>query len=57
MGRLMKRYVKEFADDEMKCCTPQRKLKIEHILKIYENGIITELEAAKSICDTYYSNL
>jgi hypothetical protein len=50
----MKRYVKEFANDEMKCCTKERKEKIQHILKMYEKGLITAFEAIKSICDTYY---
>lgn len=53
----MKRYVKEFAKDEMKCCTEERKQKIQNILKFYESGNITALEAVKSICDTYYDNL
>lgn len=53
----MKRYVKEFANDEMRCCTEERKEKIQRILKVYERGMITALEAVKSICDTYYDNL
>lgn len=53
----MKRYVKEFARDEMLCCTEERKRKIQKIVKFYERGIITALEAVKSICDTYYDNL
>lgn len=53
----MKRYVKEFANDEMRCCTEDRKRRIKRILKRYENGIITSFEAVKSICDTYYECL
>lgn len=53
----MKRYVKEFANDEMKCCTEERKQKIQKILEVYERDMITALEAVKSICDTYYDNL
>ena len=53
----MKRYVTEFANDEMKCCTEERKAKIQHILKSYERGLITSFEAVKSICDTYYETL
>lgn len=50
----MKRYVKEFANDEMKSCTEERKVKIQHVLEVYEKGLITSLEAVKMICDTYY---
>ncbi len=53
----MKCYVKEFAKDEMKCCTDKRRTEIIQILNNYERGIITALEAVKSICDTYYDNL
>lgn len=53
----MKRFVKEFANDEMKCCTDERKVKIKHILKVYENGMITSFEAVKIICDTYYESI
>lgn len=54
---MMKRYVIEFANDEMRCCTEGRKEKIQRILKVYTSGMITALEAVKSICDTYYDNL
>lgn len=50
----MKRFVKEFANDEMKCCTDERKAKIQHVLKMYEKGLITSLEAVRAICDSYY---
>ena len=50
----MKRFVKEFANDEMKCCTDVRKAKIQRVLKAYERGLITSLEAVKLICDSYY---
>ena len=53
----MKRYVTEFAKDEMKCCTEERKAKIQHILKNYERGLITSFEAVKTICDTYYETV
>lgn len=50
----MKRYVREFANAEMKCCTEGRKAKIQNILKAHEKGMITSFEAVKMICDTYY---
>lgn len=53
----MKRYVKEFAKNEMRNCTNKRKAEIQTILKNYERGMITSLEAVKSICDTYYERL
>ncbi len=53
----MKRYVKEFANDEMKKCSNKRKSEIQTILNNYERGMITDLEAVKSICDTYYDRL
>ncbi len=53
----MKRYVKEFANDEMKKSSNSRKSEIRAILNNYERGMITDLEAVKSICDTYYDRL
>ncbi len=53
----MKRYVKEFANDEMKKCSNKRRSEIQTILNNYERGMITALEAVKSICDTYYDRL
>lgn len=53
----MKKYVIDFARDEMRNCTNQRKSEILKILKNYERGIITSLEAVKSICDTYYERI
>lgn len=53
----MKKYVIDFAKDEMKDCTNKRKAEIQAILKSYENGMITSLEAVKSICDTYYERI
>lgn len=50
----MKRYVKEFANDEMKYCSEKRKEQIEKILRNYEKGMITSLEAVKGIVDSYY---
>lgn len=53
----MKKYVLDFAKDEMKCCSNRRKTEIQTILKNYENGTLTPIEAVKSICDTYYERL
>lgn len=53
----MKKYVVDFAKDEMRNCTNKRKGEIEIILKNYERGMITSLEAIKSICDTYYERI
>ena len=53
----MKKYVLDFAKDEMRNCTNQRKSEIQTILKNYERGMITSLEAIKSICDTYYERI
>ncbi len=53
----MKKYVLDFAKDEMKNCSNRRKAEIQTILKNYENEHITSLEAVKSICDTYYERL
>ncbi len=53
----MKRYVKEFANDEMNRSSNKRKSEIQAILNNYERGTITALEAVKSICDTYYDRL
>lgn len=53
----MKKYVIDFAKDEMKCCSNRRKAEIQAILKNYENGTLTSIEAVKSICDTYYERL
>lgn len=53
----MKKYVIDFAKDEMKCCSNRRKAEIQTILKNYENGILTSIEAVKSICDTYYDRI
>lgn len=48
----MKRYVKEFANDEMSCCTERRRKQIRKILAMYESGIITAREAVAGICGT-----
>ncbi len=53
----MKKYVLDFAKDEMRNCSNRRKAEIQTILKNYENGYITAMEAVKSICDTYYERL
>ena len=53
----MKKYVIDFAKDEMKNCTNKRKMEIQAILENYENGLITSLEAVKGICDTYYERI
>lgn len=50
----MKRYVREFANDESKNCMPERKNKIQRILQMCEKGLITSFEAVKMICDTHY---
>ena len=51
----MKRYVKEFANDELKCCTEERKKIIEHTLDVHKRGLITSFEAIKIIVDSYYN--
>ena len=53
----MKKYVIDFAKDEMRNCTNKRKSEIQAILKNYENEMITSLEAVKNICDTYYERV
>ena len=53
----MKKYVLDFAKDEMRNCTNKRKSEIQAILKTYESGLITSFEAIKSICDTYYERI
>ncbi len=53
----MKRYVKEFANNEMIKCSNRRKSEIQTILNNCKRGLITDLEAVKSICDTYYERL
>lgn len=53
----MKRYVKEFANDEMDRGSNKQRAEIQTILNNYERGMMTPLEAVKSICDTYYDNL
>ena len=53
----MKKYVIDFAKDEMKFCSNRRKAEIQAILKNYENDLITSIEAIKAICDTYYERL
>ena len=45
----MKRYVKEFANDEMKNCSPERKEKIEIAVRAHERGYITAFEAVRLI--------
>ncbi len=49
----MKRYVKEFANDEMRGTSDKRKEEIMHILWACENGLITSYEAICSICEKY----
>lgn len=53
----MKKYVLDFAKDEMKCCSNRRKSEIQAILENYKNDVITAIEAVKAICDTYYERL
>lgn len=53
----MKKYVTDFVKDEMKNCSNMRKSEIQKILRNYERGMITSLEAVKSICDTYYERI
>lgn len=55
--KFLKKYVIDFAKDEMRNCTNKRKAEIQVILKKYESGLITSLEAVKSICDTYYERI
>ena len=51
----MKRYVKEFANDELKCCSEKRKMEIERILNVHERGLITSFETVALIVETYYN--
>lgn len=53
----MKKYVIDFAKDEMKCCSNRRRAEIQMILKNYENNAMTAMEAVKAICDTYYERI
>lgn len=53
----MKKYVLDFAKDEMKYCSNRRKAEIQTILKNYENGSITAMETVRAITDTYYERL
>ena len=53
----MKKYVIDFAKDEMRNCTNKRKAEIQVILKNYERVLITSFEAIKSICYTYYERI
>ena len=50
----MKRYVKEFANSELRQCSKQRKECITKILQACEKGLITDLEAVYLICESYY---
>ena len=52
----MKRYVKEFANDQMRYCSEKRKLYIEQVMRTYERGIITSFEAVELIVNSYYSH-
>lgn len=51
----MKRYVKEFANDQMKHCTEERKSYINTVLKHYKKGIITSFEAVELIVNSYHT--
>lgn len=53
----MKQYVVDFANDEMECCSEKRRLKIRHILVVYERGLVTSFEAVRMICDSYYDEM
>ena len=50
----MKRYVREFANDEMKDCTERRKLYIEKLLEHYERGYFTPFQTVELIVNSYY---
>lgn len=54
-----KRYVREFANDEIKNhnCSEKRKLYIEAVLKHYEMGIIPTFEAIQMIVNSYYTDI
>lgn len=52
----MKRYVKEFANDQMKISSQENKSKIKNVLRHYERGYITSVEAVKVIADMHYEN-
>ena len=52
----MKRYVKEFANDQMKVSSQENKSKIKNVLRHYEKGYITSGEAVKVIADMHYEN-
>lgn len=47
----LKRYVFEFANDELRVCTTEGRAKIERILTVYKRGLITSYEAVKRICE------
>lgn len=50
----MKRYVREFANEQMKSCTEKRKAYIEKAVRYCERGIITSFEAVELIVNSYY---
>lgn len=45
----MKRYVKEFVNDEMKYSSEEEKIRIKRALEVYEKGLVTPLEAIRMI--------
>lgn len=49
----MKRYVEEFANDEMKEASDERKEEIKRILWACNGGLITSYEAICTICGKY----
>ena len=55
----MKRYVREFANDEIKnhSCSEWRKSYIGAVLNHYERGVITSFEAIQLIANSYYTDL
>lgn len=53
----MKRYVQEFAKDELKCCSEARKEIIEKILEYCEMGLLTDFQAIERIVDSYKGNV
>jgi hypothetical protein len=50
---IMKRYVREFANDVMKGCCDSDKQEIERVIKHAERGLISSVEAVDAILRIY----